>query len=480
MYSNAIGNQRPRIAVEPPRSYTDGEDASELAKAYGLNPDEWQRLVLDAWLGRDENDSFTATTCGLSVPRQNGKNALIEIRCLYGLCCIGEQILHSAHEVRTANEAFRRLCGFFENPIQYPELAEMVDRVSHTNGKEGIYLTNGASIRFVARSKGTARGMSLDCIILDECQFMSDEQMEAMMSTLASAPLGNRQVIMTGTPPTPTLPCEVFGRTRENAINGTDNRLVWHEWSIEALADVDVSDKSLWYATNPALGIRLSEEFTETEFNAMSRDGFARERLGFWRDFGNANALIPKSLWDACKTAAPAAGGHLCYAVKFSPDGATGSISVCRKPAEGKPHIELVCSRPMSDGLSYFADFIEERKDRAAMFVIDGKSNAQTLADELRRRRIPKRLIALPKSTDVSNACAGLLNAIHENAITHIGQEELDDSATKSKRRNIGNDGGWGFADNGSESTYIESCALALWGALNPKRDPNRKAKVAF
>lgn len=301
--------------------------------------------------------------------------------------------------------------------------------------------------------------------------------MAALLPTISAGKLKNNQTIMIGTPPDPECVGDIFENTRNNALSQNPGRTAWHEWSVEEIGDV--TDWQRVWDTNPALDVRLMRSAVESEMNIMPPDYFARERLGWWSK-QSVSSVINADKWMSCRTANPAKDGLLCYAVKFSPDGATGSISVCRKPTEGKPHIELVCSRPMSDGLSYFADFIEERKDRAAMFVIDGKSNAQTLADELRRRRIPKRLIALPKSTDVSNACAGLLNAIHENAITHIGQEELDDSATKSKRRNIGNDGGWGFADNGSESTYIESCALALWGALNPKRDPNRKAKVAF
>ena len=36
------------------------------------------------------------------------------------------------------------------------------------------------------------------------------------------------------------------------------------------------------FDTNPAMGVRLDDEFTEEEFNTMSPDGFARERLGWW------------------------------------------------------------------------------------------------------------------------------------------------------------------------------------------------------
>ena len=70
-------------------------------------------------MGRDD-DKFTSSTCGLSVPRQNGKNALLEMRELYGLCVLGERILHTSHAVKTSAEAFRRYSSFFENKEEYP------------------------------------------------------------------------------------------------------------------------------------------------------------------------------------------------------------------------------------------------------------------------------------------------------------------------------------------------------------------------
>jgi hypothetical protein len=53
-------------------------------------------------------------------------------------------------------------------------------------------------------------------------------------------------------------------------------------------------------------------------------------------------------------------------------------------------------------------------------------------------------------------------------------QDMLRDSAITSTKRPIS--GGWGFG--GEDSTPIEACALALWGAKNSKRDPNRKMRI--
>lgn len=451
------------------------EDAASLSSAYGMTPDPWQRLVLESWLGRDERDKFTATTCGLSVPRQNGKNALLEMREFYGLVAIGEKILHSAHEVKTANEAFRRLASFFEND-DYPELQEMVLRIRRTNGQEAIELTNGGVIKFSARSKGAARGMSFDCVVFDEAQFMRDEELEAMMSTMAAAPLGNRQVIYTGTPPTNDTQGEVFGRVRKSAIDQSDRRLAWHEWSVEVVGDI--LDKERWYETNPALGYRLDETFTEAEAHSLSEEGFARERLGWWEST-TGKAFIEASKWDALATEDPPADGKIAYGIKFSPDGSTVSVGVALKPKDGPIYVELIEHRSMRDGITWLANWVIERKDKVAIVVIDGKAYADNLMTLLREGKVPARAICPPSTNTIVASTSRFMNAVKEGQMSHYAQPALDEAVYHAKKRPIGKDGGCGFGGIADyDVTPLESVALAFWGVATTKRNPGRKARV--
>ena len=61
------GAQIPRYCIEPERLSTDGADAAALMAAYGNALDEWQRLVLDCWLGRDTSGRYTVTSAGLGA-----------------------------------------------------------------------------------------------------------------------------------------------------------------------------------------------------------------------------------------------------------------------------------------------------------------------------------------------------------------------------------------------------------------------------
>jgi hypothetical protein len=77
------------------------------------------------------------------VSRQNGKGAILEARELAGLFQFGEElILHSAHEYRTAMEAFRRILaclgrlGRRINDNLF-DVDGILVKVTNTNGEEG-------------------------------------------------------------------------------------------------------------------------------------------------------------------------------------------------------------------------------------------------------------------------------------------------------------------------------------------------------
>ena len=471
-----VGSQEPRVKLEPKSAYTDGADAAQLAAAYGLSPDPWQRTILDAWLGRDSLDKYTASRAGVLVPRQNGKNAVLEIRELYGSAILGEKILHTAHEVKTARKAFLRLASFFENEREYPELAALVVSIRRTNGQEAITLTNGGSIEFSARSKGAARGFTVDVVICDEAQFLNDEQLESLMPTMAAAPLGNPQIIMVGTPPNHNLEGEVFGRMRKDGHEGKDEKLSWHEWSIEDPAKVDMGDPEVWASCNPALGIRLDMSVIEDEYKQMSPDGFARERLSMWFELSADLRAIDYEQWQERATDNPPKDGEIdkmAYAVKFSSDGSVASLCVAARH-EGVTHVEVVEHRSMREGVGWLVSFLVPRLKKASTVVVDGLHWSGSLVQELRDNGVRnKAAITVPSANAVVTASSGLVDAITRKTMTHYDQPALNASAENAEKRTIGNKGGWAFG--GEDSTLIEAAALAIWGVKTSKRNPKRK-----
>lgn len=473
------GSQEPRIKVEPHRVVSDGEDAALLMSEYGCNLDEWQRLVVDAWLGRDEEGKRNVTSAGLSLPRQNGKNVCIEAREFYGLVVDGERILHTAHQVRTSKKSFRRLAQMFTDK-NHPEIMDIVKQIRYTNGEECIELENGGLIEFSARSRQAARGFDgISLVVFDEAQELTDDQVEAIMATLAASATGNRQLIYAGTPPYPGCPGTVFKRRRGICLDDPGKHDSWHEWSIEAknVNQIKADDATLWYSTNPALGIHLTEDFTAEEFRSMSVDGFARERLGWWAPTieKQLDYAIDGTAWAECMSKERKPDGKTAFGVKFSPDGSEVCLCGAVIPREGKARISMLERKPTALGTQWLADFLCERYRSACCVVIDGRNGVDVLIDKIADVWKVKGSIVRPGARDIVASTGMLTDAIFERQITWFeGQEDLNDSATTSVKRSIG--GGFGFG--GDNPLPIEAAALAYYGARTCKRDPARKMRI--
>ena len=484
MPTTTVGAQQPRVRIEPERSYTDGDNAAALSAAYGNELDEWQRLILDCWLGRDEEGNLTATTCGVPVPRQNGKNAVIEAFELDLLLFVpNTHILHTAHQVKTEKKAFRRLAGIFENK-RHPELNAELKTVRRTNGEEAIELHNGNTIEYASRSRGGGRGFdAITCVIYDEAQELTDDQVEALMSTLAASPTGDRQTIYAGTPPSDTAPGEVFKRIRKSALEHPTSKTAWHEWGIDGDScpvtdDMDYSDvRPMVFETNPAMGVRLSDEFTEQEFNAMTPRGFARERLGWWdSQLVRFNPAFNADEWQEAGTGKPPKDGKRTFGVKFSPEGDRCAVAVCVTEDGANPFVELVDDYGMPSGLAKVADFLAGQEEKTAEIRIDGKAYAAALAAELDARGVSRRVYRLCTTDNVTTAAAKFAARLSNRSISHIatdGNDMLSLSVKGCAKRTIGSNGGWGLGDGSERSYPAEAATLALFANETTKRDPN-------
>lgn len=473
------GSQEPRIRIEPKRAVSDGEDAALLMSAYGYELDDWQKSVVDCWLGKDKSGKYNVTNAGLALPRQNGKNVCLEAREFFGLVINGEKILHTAHQVKTSKKSFRRLAAMFTDK-RHPEITDIVKQIRYTNGEEAIELTNGGSIEYSARSRQAARGFDgISVVVYDEAQELTDDQVEAIMATLSASATGTRQIIYTGTPPYPNCPGEVFKRRRNVCISDPGKHDAWHEWSVAAdkIEEINTADTSLWYMTNPALGIRLDEEFTSEEQRTMSPDGFARERLGWWAPTleNQVDYAIPSDKWDACKSSEQKPEGKTAFGVKFSPDGSAVCLCGAVIPDHGLSRISMIEYKSTANGTQWLADWLRQRYAKASCVVIDGRNGVDVLVDKIADVWKMKGAIIRPSVKDVIASVGLLTDALNEKTVTwYDKQEALRESAVTATKRPIS--GGWGFG--GDNSLPIEACALALYGAKTSKRDPNRTMRI--
>lgn len=485
--SDALGAQQPTFAWCQSWTRTEGRAASALADAYGLRPHPWQRAILDDWLAIDDRGHLLNSLCVLAVPRQNGKTGCCDPRETWGLVHRGEWILHTAQEYQTAKKAFDRLrmkFGACKNDprARFPELNQLVERYTVSAGQMVLDLKNGAHIEFRTRGANSdmGRGGTFDLVVIDEAQSYTDAQDAALSPLNSAAPHGSPQTILMGTVPDPTAPHkgEKFATIRDSLHRDPWEGACIHEWAASEVGDV--TDVARWYAYNPSLGYQLIEAALLKDARSMTPESFAREHLGWWPVAVTAAAPIDAKAWERCRTDTPSNEGVLVYAVKFSPDGSTGALAACYRPRDGGvPFVYVVESRSLAHGMAWFVEQLSQKWHKAAQIVIDGQGNAQALTDRLLDAGVPRACLMRPSTRDVITACAGLANATKEQRLTHYGQPALDAAVTMTRRRRIGSNGGWGFASTEEgDATLAEAAALALWGALTTKRDPERKAVV--
>lgn len=377
----------------------------------------------------------------------------------------------------TARKAFLRLLEFFDNPRQFPELAALVapGGIRRTNGQEAIQLVNGGSCEFIARSKGSGRGFTVDDLVMDEAQSLDDVAYAALLPTISASPSGNPQQIICGTPPGPHDTGEVFARLRADALSNRSTRTLWLEWSFDPGADPD--DRAQWARANPALGTRLSMESVEDERAAADDATFARERGGVWAA-GGTPPVIADATWRCLfdDSSRPVDEKGLALGLDSTPDGAATVIAVAGHRADGLVHVELVDQRA---GSMWVTGRVAQLVDRHGMWgaVVDYASPARAFVDDLREAGVPVVVTGVPEAT---TACSTFLSAVNEGWLRHVGQPQLAAAVSVARKRSIGTEGlwAWGRAVSSSDISPTWAATLAVWGLTSGKLSPPKRRRT--
>ncbi|WP_208802954.1 terminase large subunit [Microbispora triticiradicis] len=467
------GAQTPRLLVVPPRVSSAGAEAVELAASAGLMLDPWQSLVLEEALGERPDGKWSAFEVGVIVSRQNGKGSILEARELAGLYLFGEElILHSAHEFKTAQEAFRRVLGLIQST---PDLDRRVMRVRTSHGEEGVELKGGARLRFVARSTGSGRGFSGDCVILDEAYNLPDASVDALMPTMSARP--NPQLWYTSSAPDKDLaPCDQLARVRRRALAGGDPGLAYFEWSIDPHDDRctaactlhdDTHDPVSWTKANPGMGIRISVEHVARERVSMSAAGFARERLGVgnYPADGDGWSVISEAAWTALADERSELVDPVAFALDVTPDRSYGAIAVAGRRPDGLEHVEVVDHHPGTGWMVQRMAELDGRWNPCAV-VVDGGSPAGSLIADLEAAGVE---VLKPSARAYAQACGALYDAVvpregNVPTLRHLGQAPLSAALAGAEKRDLADLWAWTRKGVSVDISPLVAVTLARWG----------------
>ena len=450
-----VGAQTPRLSHVPTFVRNDAaEDVIVMARLAGMPLDPWQEWVVRNSLGELDDNRWAAFEAALIVPRQCGKSALIEALILAALFVWQEQtVIYSAHLFATAQETFTRLRSLIENS----ELADEVAKVYTANGKESIILKNGCRVKFMARSRGGGRGFSGDRIIFDEAYDLAPASIGAMIPTLAARSMrgeSNPQIWYASS--APHVDSDVLHSIRKRAQSEAPGRLFFAEWSASENAGAD--DVDAWYQANPALGIRISEDFVRDERAALmhSPQEFMRERLGIV-EAQDVGGVISLDAWQRLTDLTSTIDGPVTIALDVSPERDWATFAAAGRRADGHDHVEVVDRRP---GTGWVVDRAVELAARwSCAIVLDPSSPAGGLMAALEAAGVEVREVS---HRDHAQACGALVDAVRNESVRHLGQPSLTAALSGAAKRQSGDVWLWSRSSSHVDITPLVAVTLAL------------------
>ncbi len=416
-----------------------GDEAIELARHAGLILDPWQQHVLRRSLGERDDGTWNSFEVCVVLSRQNGKGALLEARELAGLFLFDEQlIIHTSHKFKTSLEAFGRIRSLVENT---DDLRRKVRRITVAHGSESIELLNGAKLRFLARTKGSGRGFSADCLIMDEAMILGATAMAALLPTMSARK--NPQVWYTGSAGIGEASSQL-AQIRSRGIAGKDDSLAYFEWSADVHNEhcltscrdhQSTDDVEAWLEANPGIGYRISVDYVKRERAALGPAMFGRERLGVgdYPLWDGGDGPIALQQWVSLTDVASEPGPDVAFAVDVPDTRDSATIASYSVRADGVGHVELIEHRP---GTEWVPDRLVELRDRwkPIAIAVDGRGPAASLLTSLEAAGLtrpanpdqPARgdlLVLTPAETVI--ACGQLADAVNQGILVHLGDEVL-------------------------------------------------------
>lgn len=452
-------------SIPPVDSFEPGREAVELAeRSAGLVLDPWQAWAVEQALAERDGRS-AAFEIGIVVGRQNGKGTILEALALAWLFLDEvDLLLWSAHEFKTAQDAFRRMRILLQGS---EDLWPLVENVTTSNGNEAIHLASGQMLKFVARSVASGRGFAADRIILDEAYDLNEDEIAAMLPTLSTRP--DPQVVYTST--AGMSHSHVLRAVRDRGRAGSDPNLCWLEWCAEPSGrddngrdTFDLDDRAQWLAANPGLKTdRISESFIAKERRAMSPERFLRERLGVWDEPDVDVKPIDPLAFAACiVVAAERPAGMPAFFLDVSPGMRSGSIAAAAGD-EGL-FLDLPDYRAGTDWLIGRAVELKERYPGASWHA-EAAGAVGALLPDLAERGIEPELFT---SADMGRACGFLQKLIADKAVQICDDEALPLALAGAVKRDVGEGlWAWGRRKSSADISPLVAITGAAWALVN-------------
>jgi hypothetical protein len=464
----------PRVCSFPPFERSRVGEALELADRMRMKLDDWQVFVLERALGVRPDGKWAARDVAVVVPRQNGKNAILEVRELAGVLRFGEgDIIHSAHRADTAVDVAKRRTRSHLDAMGLVEKRDF--RAAGTHGQERIEFTTGGRILFRTRANAGGRGFSADCVVLDEA-FEIQERFYGDLYPVVSArdamTVSGPQVWHTGSAVDQEVHDHgvVLARLRERALAGGDPELAYFEWSADVkMDDVDadvLDDRARWAEANPGFPVRVSERAIAAERRgAMGSRRFAVERLGVgdWpATEETAGSVLDVAKWDALVDGFAERAQPVAFAFDVKPNREFASIAAAWRRPDGLVHVEVVDHAPRTGWLVKRLRDLSVRYEAGPVWC-DAAGPANSMLRQLEEEHVR---VETTSARDLAAACGLMFDLVEEQGLRHSGHPELREAVESAATRPLGDAWAWSRRrSGGSDISPLVAASIAVWRA---------------
>ena len=219
-----------------------------------------------------------------------------------------------------------------------------------------------------------------------------------------------------------------------------------------------IHDKDLWYQTNPSLGLRVSERNIQSEVGNDDLD-FNIQRLGLWIQYNQKSAISENEWKELHVDKLPALKGKLFAGIKYGYDGTNVALSIAVKTEDDKIFVESIDCQSVRNGNAWIIHFLQ--KADIQQVVIDGASGQKLLAETMKQAGLKQPI--LPTVQEIIVAHSTFEQALFQQTIAHRSQPSLFQVVTNCEKRNIGQNGGFGYRSQIEENdiALLDSVILA-------------------
>jgi len=459
-------------ALTPLTSY--GFDVEEFAAVVlGVILDDWQRyLVIHAGeLFADGRPRFLQVL--ILVARQNGKTTLLKVLTLFWLYVDRvKAILGTSTNLKYARKAWEQSVDMAES---VPLLARGIapDGVRRANGQEELKTVWGGVYEIAASNRKGGRSTTLDRLVMDELREHKDWDAYNAAKPATHA-VRDAQIFMLSNMGDDRS--EVLNALRDQALEGTDERLGIFEWSSPDPMEAD--DLEALAMANPTLGRRI--DLDSIIGDARRAKAAGGEQLAAFltevhcRRVSLLNPAIDLEAWAACLAEGDLSGLRenvaLCLDVSIDELHATLYAAAVDGERVRVDAVQAWEGQTAIREMSAELPGLVERVKPKVLGWFPGGPAAAAAAELAERRGWPPRGVKVePIRNDVTAVCMGFAEQVRARAIAHGGDPLLTAHVRAAEKLYHGD--GWRFTRRGAnhvDAVYAAAGAVHLARTLAP------------